>query len=70
MKNNIDKDLILQDINEMADLIVEYADRDSEIWESDMCYQNCVEAALKNSSKTIGRISGKLTALMIELGRS
>ncbi len=66
----MDKDLILRDINEIADLIVEYANRDSEIWESDMCYQNCTEAALRNSAKTLGAISSKITALMIELGRS
>ena len=66
----MEKELLLKDINEIADLLIEYGNKDSEIWQSDMCYQNCAEAAIRNASKTIGAVSGKITALMIELGRS
>lgn len=62
------KEEIKNQINEIADLLIEYGNTNAAIWDSTNSYMVCSEAALRNSSRTIGAISGKITALMIELG--
>lgn len=58
-------DIEMNRINEMIDVLYECTTHIDEVWSSDHTYNECVEEVIHTYSRTLGQISGKITALKI-----